>query len=193
MINIYANIQWINSNGGPLILLSKHLLKFWMGYYLPHPSIPDTLISPYVVTIKELTELQLQDVKTDYDRACEIKEYIAPLPIKNEVALILGDESCPTSWWPEPTGGVIVRLQYTDNTETILYNLTTLPAHIWDQEPFYFYVPDKILVLFDATDHGNQLSESIEIKLETGTYQIFTAIYSPNTETSLILHRFIKY
>jgi len=60
-------MKWINSTGGPLILLPKKLIKLWNGTY------------------------------GDYDRAYEVEEMIDLIEVGTGKAVILNDEPMQTS------------------------------------------------------------------------------------------------
>ncbi|MBI4854578.1 MAG: hypothetical protein HY819_22495 [Acidobacteria bacterium] len=189
MSNQSTNLKWINSSGGPLVLIPKHLSYFWMGYYF---NLNDSLVSPFEITSEELTNLHLATSKTDYDRACEIEEYLAPIRVDSGIGLVITGEICPTSWWQEEFGGMLVRINYASDANKMPNYLTNLPDSIWEKENFCFDLQDDHLLLFDSVEYGKDISDLLEITLQPSNYQIFTANYSPNSETALIIHKFTK-
>lgn len=189
MSNQFTNLKWISSSGGPLILIPKHLSLFWMGYYF---NLNGNLVSPFEIASDELTISHLTDAKTDYDRACEIEEYIAPITVNSGTALVITGEICPTSWWQEELFGMLIRVRYTDDITSIPSFLPNLPDSIWEKENFCFDLQDNCLLLFDSVEHGKDISDLLEIALYPSKYEVFTANYSPNSETALIIHKFTR-
>ncbi|MBI4852014.1 MAG: hypothetical protein HY819_09480 [Acidobacteria bacterium] len=187
MSNQFTSLKWIGSSGGPLVLIPKHLSHFWMGYYF---NLNGSLVSPFEMTFDELTNLHLAISKTDYDRACEIEKYIAPIKVDSGTGLVITGEICPTSWWQEEFGGMLVRVRYTDDILLIPSFLLNLPDSLWEEESFCFDLHESSLLLFGSVEHGKDIGDLLEIILHPGNYQIFTANYSPNSETALIIHKF---
>jgi len=61
--------EWIQSDGGPLLLIPSELLHDWGG-----------------------------DTASDDRRACEVVDEIAPLDLGAGMGLVLGEEPHMTSW-----------------------------------------------------------------------------------------------
>lgn len=190
MLHKSNDLKWISSNGGPLVLLPKQVSSFWMGCYFSNTE--GVLTNEYEATDEQLAILQLENVKTDYDRACEVINYLSLIHVHGQTGIVIADEPCPTAWYPENLGGILVRLRYTNEIKNIPNILLTLPNHIWEKESFCFNLQEEILTLFDSAQHGKNVVDSIEIKLPLGDYEVFTANYSPDNQNALILHRLTK-
>jgi hypothetical protein len=63
-----ANLKWIESDGGPLVLMSRELLPYWGGY--------------------DQFDLDPLDPAHDYGRACSVNDYLGVLPVGPGDALV---------------------------------------------------------------------------------------------------------
>ena len=83
-------MNWIDSAGGPLILMERAALAFWGGCFSGGGS----------------------DFESDYERACAVDAYAGVIQVEGRSALVLGDEPCETTVWRVAQGNdVIVRWQ----------------------------------------------------------------------------------
>jgi hypothetical protein len=163
-------LTWIESAGGPLILLEEHLLSHWHG------------------------------IQTDdYDRACGIDDYLGLLDVGSGRALVLGEEPMPTAWQPlsAPAEGMFVRWQYADDNESVVEAIADLSKASWEVTGIVYDLTGSSLLLFDATCPGedpdcNRTGCKLNIVLKEKRYLIETANYTPDDNTALILHRFVK-
>ena len=89
--------KWIQSNGGPLLLLPAELLRQWGG-----------------------------TATADYERACTVQDEIAVLDVGNGVGLVLGDEPHQTAWAPADDGGLLVRWVYADDEADVWAAVDTI-------------------------------------------------------------------
>jgi hypothetical protein len=71
----FKPLKWIESTGGPLLLLERALLPYW------HGSFGNTTAA------------------TDYDRACEIADYVGAIEVGSGIGVVLGEEPFSTTWW----------------------------------------------------------------------------------------------
>ena len=72
-----SKIVWIESLGGPLILMEQVALVFWNG---------------------DSTSDENQDFDTDYNRVSKIIDYVDVIPIEDKYAEVLGDLPSSTSY-----------------------------------------------------------------------------------------------
>src|SRR5687767_15306764 len=100
-----AELTWITSAGGPLILLEKQLLSHWHG-----------------------TETD------DYDRSCGIDDYLGLLDVGSGRALVLGEEPMPTAWQflSGPAEGMLIRWQWADDDESVVEAIADLSKASWE-------------------------------------------------------------
>ncbi len=164
-----AELTWIESAGGPLILLEEQLLSHWHGI--------DT---------------------DDYDRACGIDDYLGLLDVGSGRALVLGEEPMRTAWQPlsGPAEGMLVRWQWADDDESVVEAIAELSKVSWEATGIVFDLTDNSLVLFDAACPGddpdcNTTGCKLNIVLKEKRYLIETAHHTPDENTALFLHRFV--
>ncbi len=163
-------LVWVESAGGPLILLEEHLLASWRGCFSPPEAANDV---------------------TDYDRACGVDDYLGTIAVASGYGLVLGDEPMRTTWWqlPEAHTGILVRWQWAASEHDVITALTSLTDVIWAEAGINLHISDGNLVLFDAACVGNEVDERVRIALAPGHYVLTTAQYTPNSSLSLLLHR----
>jgi Immunity protein 21 len=177
-------LTWLASAGGPLLLLPGAYLAAWEG--TNPPSAGRVLQARF----------RWQDsaaMATDYDRACDVDDYLGLLDIGGTQGLVLGDEPLATAWLPDGDSGktgMLIRWVSADDEAHILAALTHIPDHVWDPAHLLFPVGSTPLYLFDAAIPGSKVDAYLVIHLNPGSYLISTAVYKPDNGTELILHRF---
>jgi hypothetical protein len=179
---------WVTSAGGPLMLLPENLLPYWEGINPPSDGRK----------IEANFRWDPTGPATDYDRACETCEmtgYINLLEVGSDHALVLGDMPMPTAWWPIPSieGGLLVRWLFADNDNSVMQALKSLSIDAFQPAELAFNVTFPALTLFDSAWGGVEIhlypSETLTITLKEGLYGVSTLTYTPDSETSLVLHK----
>jgi len=164
-----GGLLWIESAGGPLLLLDRRWLADWHGADRApnHSSV------------------------TDYERACAVSDILGPLAVGPGQGLVLGDEPLSTAWWPMPEaqGGIVARWRWAPNEALVLAALRRLSPEVWVPSSLRVAVPTGQAVLFDAADSGEQCAPSLRLPLSPGIYGVATAEYAPEAEIALLLHR----
>ena len=160
---------WIESAGGPLLLLEKSLLPRWHGYARNDATM------------------------TDYERACEIADYLGVVRVGSGYGVVLGEEPFSTTWWHCQKSGLslIVRWVYAESEAKIIEALKSLPPDHWLTTNVELEIREGELILFDAACPFTEIDNSLTIKIPQGCYIAETLHYKPNEDTSLILHRFV--
>src|SRR5689334_17973405 len=95
-------MQWVESAGGPLIVVPLELAQSWRGI----EAVPG-------------------DPVTDYDRACDVDDYLGVLEVGPGRGLVLGDEPMRTAFVPSADGGILVRWGYAPSEDAVLRVLET--------------------------------------------------------------------
>src|SRR5947209_6469559 len=90
-------MNWIESAGGPLILIPRAVLGQWGGASLQTPMVGD-----------------------DYGRACAVRDYLGKIPVSDSFALVLGDTPDRNTVLEIEPGTAILRWGYADSEEQIL-------------------------------------------------------------------------
>jgi hypothetical protein len=185
MVRDLGGLTWIESGGGPLLLLSSEYLADWEG-----------VDSPSNGRIVQATFRWNGPgtAATDYDRACDIDDYIAAIPVGSGTGLVLNQEPMPTTWqhYDDQIGGLLIRWMQGDAETDVLELLPHSPNPVWEPGHITFTVGSAPLYLFDAVSPGNELDEHLPIALSAGVYLITTALHKPDDRTSFVLHRFTR-
>jgi hypothetical protein len=164
------SLIWLESTGGPLILLEEDLLPYWGGY-----------LSSFNSGV------------TDYERACEVSDYLGSIKVASRSGVLLGEQPYATTWW-EPSeldDGLIVRWVSGEDEAASIQELTQVPISNWERTNVEIEVVNGRLVLFDSVEPGDNIETFIVIQKPKGTYVAETQHYNPDSNTSLILHRFV--
>lgn len=173
-------MTWVESAGGPLILMSEALLPYWGGSEPPPPGTSVTATFRWSV----------DGPATDYDCACDVAAYAGVIRIGDGQGLVLGDMPMPAAWWPDG-GGFLVRWMAAPNDEAVLNILRGLSLDLaWDPEAEFEFRAGP-LVLFDSAWPGSDVrSEAIRLELAAGRYRVDTALLETE-DISIVLHRFV--
>jgi hypothetical protein len=177
-----TTLKWLASSGGPLLLLASEYLQYWEG------SDPPT--GGRTIDARFRWTGQSDDPATDYDRACDIDNYLGLVDVGPGQALVLGDAPLGTTWWPAaPGGGLLVRWRYAQDEASVVRALADIPEAIWEPAQFELRVGNGPLYLFDAAYPGAMATEYLVVELRSGHYAAATAVYEPDDFTALVLHR----
>jgi hypothetical protein len=123
---------WVNSLGGPLIVLEACLLPHWQGIQ-----------------------------NGDYERACAIDGWFGTLPVADGFALVLADEPTMTTVVARPDGVVFARWHAADDIDAVdrlLDALGTSDVSRAQMATSSLTFADPSLVLFDFSQTGESLS-----------------------------------
>ena len=138
--------NWIDSNGGPLLLLPLDLLGNWGGIEPPKRRV-----------VKAEFRWNPDGPATDYDRACDVKGYLGNIDVGAGHALVLGDEPMPTTFLPAPTGGVLVRWVHAETEKELLTAIQALESFPNAEDTGFLQWPEGPLVLFDSACPGTKV------------------------------------
>ena len=154
-------MDWISSEGGPLVVIGKSELVNWQGVD-----------------------------SSDYNRACSVEDYVGLIPVGNSEAIVLGDEPCQTGVVSLNSREVVLaRWVYGEDELTVENYLKKLSEKAFNNpcEQIEYQAKDDNFVLFDATLNGESAS-GVDIALPLDKYVIKTIQYEPDENTFLILH-----
>jgi frataxin-like iron-binding protein CyaY len=163
-------MKWVNSAGGPLLFLNENHLSIWSG------AIGDP------------------QSQSDYYRACLIDDLIGSINVGEGLGIILNDSPMQTTWLPSKINGqgYLIRWKYAKNESSVIQYLEEIPQSIFHSENITFTASCARIILFDAALSGITYSkgEFLEIIMDIGDHQIETGIFEPDSETSLVIHKF---
>lgn len=183
-----STLKWIESGGGPLVLMDEDSVKLWSG----------VLDSTEYANNKLVDAEDFMDAgQADYGKACLVEDYLGLVDVEDNQALVLNDEPLPTTVLPAIDGvTVFARAIYGESFEQVDAYLEKLQlAAIADWQEFgIFRVVAENLVLFDAAAYAIILREPdyLAIKIPVGSYFVSTALYEPDERTQVLLHKLEK-
>lgn len=134
------------------------------------------------------------EIATDYDRACDVEDYLGLINVGEGKAIVLGGDEMPTTWFPLPERqeGILIRWFYGNSESDVIKVVGSLANELGKDENLEFTVEDSSLFLFAATETGNdKVYPRLKFNLLSGTYKIFTIEYK-DEQTSIVCHRFRK-
>lgn len=180
-------LNWIDSAGGPLILISDKSFGLWSGILNR---------SAYLKNIEEDSDDFLDPEEADYGRACLIEGYLGLVKVDNEDALILGGEPMLTTFFFASGKPVLARWFYGEDelfVENTLLNIDSDAIKNWEFATMFDINTDKQF-LFDSACSKTMLDENqwecLEINIKPGQYKVSTSVFEPDISTKLILHKF---
>jgi Immunity protein 21 len=153
-------MNWIQTTGGPLVLLPQIGQEAWGG---------------------------AEGVASDYDKACRVSDYLGVVDFRGQLALVLGDEPHQATILACIGEQLIVRWVYAQNANAIVERVCAgrwgLPVEVlaWSAQESDF-------VLRDSALPGRVLGTQLEVSLPTGNYCIETYAIK-EAEVSAIIHR----
>jgi hypothetical protein len=173
-------VRWIETNGGPLIAMPRELQALWEGVDPP---------SHGRETDAALRRGELACPTTDYDRACDVLDYLGVLTVGSGHALVLADEPLRTCFVPSGSGGTFVRWCYGESADDVEARLAALPIVGYEPDATRFPIDGTPVLVFDSALSGRQVEECLTIALPPDAYDLSTLAWEPDRHTSLILHR----
>ena len=133
------------------------------------------------------------DEKTDFDRACEVDDYLDTIPFSDGQALVLGDDPFPTTFLRAPDfgGGYLIRMLWGDDTAAAIEAVHALAPGQWTAESLTFDAGEGDLVLFDAANAGSAILHRVDVRLGPGRYAVDSADVQPDDSLCLLVHRLV--
>jgi hypothetical protein len=169
---------WLENAAGPLLLLPDSLLPAWSGIDVPE----------FRVVEARFRWSDREERACDYDRACDVDDYVGVVRVGHGEGLVLGDVPAATAWLPRPFGGFFARWEYAESEVQMNAVLEHIPEWLaWvDKGPFV--IVSSPLQLFNSAEPGLEVVMSrIPVDLAEGTYNVRWARYAPNDSTALSL------
>jgi hypothetical protein len=172
-------MQTIKSNGGPLICIERDFARFWLG-----------------TSGNSQKSDNGQVLMTDYERACDIADYIGAIKCANETALILGDMPLETMvGLSNDQVPYILRVYYMDpDTDPVSILEGSHRMNVVDPiESMNFFIERGDLMIFDSATPGSFVGDScLSFRLLPGSYRVLTKRIEPNDRTSVLVHQFVS-
>ncbi|MEV7988418.1 Imm21 family immunity protein [Micromonospora sp. NPDC085948] len=165
-----SRLPWIESGGGPLVVVPSSALTDWQGA-ISGSGDPNTW--------------------DDYDRACRIDGYAGTVAVGDAEALVLGDEPATTTYLPDRR--IFVRWIYAPS-EVDVIRLVPRAVEVARWEDAGTWTTSGPARLFDAAYAGDELAHEphLTIDVAAGTYLIRTAYVDPERGTALVLVQLVE-
>jgi hypothetical protein len=167
-------MKWINSTGGPLICAEERISTNWMG-------------------VKGLSSVGDASSKTDYSRACAIKDYVGVIPCGIGYVLVLGDEPLQSAFLlTEAKQIAIVRWMYAKPGEDVASVVTSLCNTVEISKRVVFDIKEGMLVMFDSSfDGSTKTVDFMQTEIKIGQYEITAERIEVKNKYSFLVHRFL--
>ncbi|MFE5843836.1 Imm21 family immunity protein [Streptomyces niveus] len=157
------SLTWLETEGGPLIVVPRTALSHWTG------------------------------TEGDYDRACAVMDLVGVLELPHGAeALVLGDEPLSTAYLPEHRVLVRwCYAESEEGVAEII--LAGLPTTEWDEGPVMSTTGDLVMfdAAYFGTEVGT-LTDSTALELGAGRYRVDSASIEPDQLTFFHVHRFLE-
>jgi hypothetical protein len=125
---------------------------------------------------------------SDYDRACDVDDYVGIITVGHGEGLVLGDLPAETTWLARPWGGILARWEYADGYDAMERALADIPDVLpWEPKGDLIVVSSP-LELFNSAEPGIEpVLPRMTIDLAEGTYHVGWARHTPDDRTAATL------
>lgn len=161
--------KWICSGGGPLLCASPTAIRKWRG----------------------IQGSSIEQLKSDYDRACEQTDYISAIACGSSQVLVLGDEPLQSAFIQHSTGLIVIRWVSCASTEFAERAILQLPAELPEiEESIQFKLGEDGIEMLDSACDGANSMESLSANASPGKFTISTERYKFDGLFEFLVHRF---
>lgn len=164
--------EWVESQGGPVILLPTRLLPEWGG-------ADRAGASPWGRSAPE----------SDYGRACSAGGSPAIVQVAHGQGLVIGGEPLPITAVPSADGWALVRWVFADSDDDVAAALSELDPATFSAVEGVALSGGEEFRLFDAAMPGDDIvGTSLSLDLGPGPLHVYTSELHPSGRTKLIVH-----
>lgn len=158
-----GDLTWLDTDAGHLILMPRSLRSKWSGIEPPRDGR---------VVEARFRWNQPTAAACDYDRACDVQDYVGILDLDSGKAVVLGQDPLAATWQAIPGGGVLIARLYTSEVGTPS-SLPPVSSLDWHEVGVIEY-DGSPLVLFDSTEVGweEPVFPSLEVEIAAGRYSV---------------------
>lgn len=167
-------LHWIGSRGGPLVCASPGVAQFWLG----------------------VQGSSVCDIRSDYERACDLIDYADVIECASSQVLVLGDEPLQSALVLRDKAILVVRWVSCVSIEEAERAISLLPSVLPNiEETKNFRLDGQGLILFDSALAGidSDPYPSIGQDLEPGLFKVTTERYRSDHAYEFIVHRLLRH
>lgn len=162
-----SHLEWIESAGGPLLLVSEALVAQW------HGTVPT----------------DDSDGRADYERACAVQDEIGTIALGGGQVVVFGDEPDRTAMFVHEANLAVVRWRLADSEEELMSALMTSIGRMVFCCSGTFSTVAGAHRLFDSAFSGEDIAQSARVVLEADEYELETAHFAPTDSMNALVHR----
>ena len=180
-------MKWINSTGGPCIIISKKDSPSWSGI--------GSIEAAKIQSFEEVDNF-MDHNQSHYGLACAIEDEIAIISINSEgnSIIVIGDEPSQMTIISNNNTFMVVKWISGESKEEFERYLNIEKLDNIDNWTSNFEVNLNLesYILIDSSESGFDFdsSNAIEVKVKKGIYSMDTNFFSPNEHISMNIHRF---
>lgn len=182
-------LAWIETAGGPFVLLEENNIESWSGILRR---------SSYLMDREEEADDFMDAEEADYGKACLVNDYVGIVEVGTETGLVLGEEPMPTAIVYSSRDEVRLGRWYygEEGSEDLLLGLDWATVENWEPALTVTFESQK-QYLFDSAWDGRGLKSKAEnvdyllLGIVPGKYNVYTAVYEPNAMTRFYLHKLV--
>ena len=160
-------LDWIESGGGPLMLMQEALASDWRG----------------------VKTSSLSHSATDYQRACDVQDEIGVIAVGSGQAVVLGDEPDRTAVLLEDGNLLILRWRWAESEGELLSTMRDGLEDVRFTESGRFSTKAGRHLLFDSAYAGSEIAQSLAVELGANEFLLETAYFEPTKSVSALIHR----
>jgi hypothetical protein len=152
-------LNWVQTFGGPHIVLPSLLSNSWEGSNVPANGRIVEANFRYNPT----------GPATDYDRACDIKNWSGIITVGNGSAIVLGGDLTIAAYYNYDGNHYLLRWLYAPNESSLLTHFHDVREKLSAAESFHFKHPGGLMYLMDSADvAGSFVGEYSTFELPAG-------------------------
>jgi hypothetical protein len=177
-----VGLTWIDTTGGPHLVVPGVLAGSWQGCLRPSDGR----------VVDARFRHDPSGPATDYDRACDVVDWIGTVSVGDGVGLILSGDVGPVAYVrPGPGEHFLLRWLCAPNEGALLDYFERVRATLTAEERAVFRHPGGSVLLADASDSGpDWASPHLAFELPAGTYQV-SATHSAGSDVAIVAHRLV--
>lgn len=180
-----GTLRFVDTDGGPLIVLPHRVLDQWKGVYPPEDGR----------RIDVKWRFDSTRPATDYDRALNAPSPVGTIEVGDAVGLVLGSYMDNAAWYPLTRSaaiGAFVRVASIADKDKLLPIIDRLDFPDETVAIETWQIDDR-LRLFDASARGATTArEGVDIDVPAGLYVVHTWRYEDRAIAEVVVHRLMR-